>query len=157
MPAAAQSVWLPLDDCGSDNGSLVVLPSFQEPPCSSSATAAESGREVSQAGESRQEEADEAGGALLLTVLAGSAVVFSSRLWHCSGRNSSALARRVLYAQYSEGAMLDGSASDTPLNFAVPCSATVQDAAPAASVARGGADTVGLAEYETGALESSRT
>lgn len=46
---------------------------------------------------------------LVLEVPAGGAVVFSSRLWHCSGPNGTDRVRRVFYAQYSEKPIGDGA------------------------------------------------
>lgn len=36
-------------------------------------------------------------------------MVFSSRLWHCSGPNATDVQRRVFYAQYSEQPITDGA------------------------------------------------
>jgi hypothetical protein len=49
---------------------------------------------------------------------AGSLVLFSSKMPHCSGTNRSALPRRVFYAQYSAGVI--GRSATEPLCFAVP-------------------------------------
>jgi hypothetical protein len=49
---------------------------------------------------------------------AGSLVVFSSKMPHCSGPNESELPRRVFYAQYSDGVI--GRSATEPLCFAVP-------------------------------------
>lgn len=66
----------------------------------------------------RKQRAEEGGGGgsatrnasgTLLEVPAGGAVVFSSRLWHCSGPNGTDRARRVFYAQFSEEPITDGA------------------------------------------------
>ena len=69
----------------------------------------------------------------VLHVAPGSAVLFSSRLWHRSGPNTSVDSRRVFYVQYSPVAITgglrkkakDGDGLATPLNFAVKAAAAV--------------------------------
>lgn len=87
--------WCPLDHAHAANGTLVV-----------------------EGGEEGGEEATGGGRGIALDVQCGSAVVFSSDEWHCSGPNASPADRRVFYAQYSLQPVLVGAA---PLSFAVPC------------------------------------
>eukprot|EP00967_Tisochrysis_lutea_P054247 scaffold67772_cov35-Tisochrysis_lutea.AAC.1 len=102
------SVWCPLDDVTEANGCLVLLPKDapQPPDASPDLPASDHTRQW-------LEKAPES---VHLHVCAGTAVLFSSRLWHCSEANLSAGDRRVYYAQYSQGP-IGGEAS--PLSLAV--------------------------------------
>lgn len=51
-----------------------------------------------------------------ISVPQGSGVVFSSLLWHCSGPNTTALPRRVLYAQYSDTVITSHTSSRSHAN-----------------------------------------
>lgn len=157
------SLWCPLDDVDSRNGTLQVpegteihtvdlsVDDFEWTP---TAPAVE---EVI----STLPQSDDGGGSrggspstsacpsssLSIAAAPGSAVVFSSLLWHCSGPNLSASPRRVIYAQYSRRVITSTSGSHSgndapsgdetraspsvkkmrihpprlPLSFAIPC------------------------------------
>ena len=87
------SVWIALDDAGPGNGGLVL-------------------GGVGEEGSMEEKKVP-------LSVAAGDAVVFSSKLWHCSGPNTSKRSRRVFYAQFSALPIL-GKQSPFPLCFSVP-------------------------------------
>jgi ectoine hydroxylase-related dioxygenase (phytanoyl-CoA dioxygenase family) len=105
------SFWCPLDDITEDNGCLLLLPfdAPQPPGASPDLPASEPALDWLQ-GEAA------APHVLSMNVRAGTAVLFSSQLWHCSKPNVSGRDRRVFYAQYSVGAV-GGEAS--PLSLAV--------------------------------------
>lgn len=123
------SFWIALDDCDEQNGCLRVQPQhmLQDSEIDGAQLSVDSG--------------------VLLPAAAGDGVLFTSRLWHCSGPNTSAAPRRAFYAQYTcgiltaDGRMLTDSSAGTeqvigadsserlldskslPLAFAVQCSA----------------------------------
>jgi ectoine hydroxylase-related dioxygenase (phytanoyl-CoA dioxygenase family) len=98
------SLWIPLDDIHESNGALRLLPrEAPQPPNSSWWQAATRETELWLEGEA----ADPGRGHVVSTqgMWAGDALVFCSRLWHCSHPNSSSSDRRVFYAQYSAGVL----------------------------------------------------
>ena len=90
------SLWLALDDVDRENGCLRVRGEADGAPAAAAG--------------------DDAG--VPLELRAGDAVVFSSRLWHRSGANTSARPRRAFYAQYSFDPITMGGA---PLRLAIRC------------------------------------
>uniref|UniRef100_A0A7S4NPC3 Phytanoyl-CoA dioxygenase n=1 Tax=Guillardia theta TaxID=55529 RepID=A0A7S4NPC3_GUITH len=154
------SVWLPLCDTTFHNGTLEILPlgdaCYLNPPpgvdkhhpfflsvsssFSGSPRTDDISRKSSEEGD-REQTASEASGSKreqasscpigsVLSVEAGTAVVFASDVWHRSSFNESDKFRPVFYAQYSLGCLLsDGSLaideahikSSGPLAFGVPC------------------------------------
>uniref|UniRef100_A0A7S4EZE5 Phytanoyl-CoA dioxygenase n=1 Tax=Chrysotila carterae TaxID=13221 RepID=A0A7S4EZE5_CHRCT len=102
------SFWCPLDDIDSTNGALVLLPRSAPQPPFPWQTAANDQCEAW-----LRRHAD--GHAHAALVHAGDAVIFSSRLWHCSEPNTSAADRRVFYCQYS----MTPIGGDSPLACAV--------------------------------------
>ena len=124
------SVWMPLDDVHDDNGPLLLLPlsSAQPPDAPYHLPASESCRAWL---------ASAAGVVSASGLAAGSAVVFSSRLWHCSLPNRSDGCRRVFYAQYSAEPIVD--ARTAPLALAVrtsPDAKLLPDASRVVELAR---------------------
>jgi len=95
--------------CSHPIGCLRLLPSDAPQPPSAAADAP--------ASEATLRWLEEEGEALAVDVCAeaGDAVLFSSRLWHCSGPNRTGADRRVYYGQYSRGAI----GGDAPLCLAV--------------------------------------
>jgi hypothetical protein len=85
-PPEYVSVWCPLDDIGGENGALVLLPrDAPQPPAEPGLAASEATASVLEAGE----------GSLAARVRAGTAVLFSSSIWHCSEENRSGADRSV--------------------------------------------------------------
>lgn len=140
------SVWAPLDPCTETNGTLRVsyntavhridasslsagLHEIPTPVLNHVVSMEELGTgpnaEVGDVGEDDEEGSKggvERGRAL--EVPAGSMVLFSYDLLHCSGRNFSEAHRRVFYAQYSQAPITVTAPpplDKTPLNFAIPC------------------------------------
>lgn len=149
LPEAARpeyvSAWCPLDDATKENGTLVLLP-FNATLCEHTAgTGTDAGaskacdwcgpgaskaveallqqqhRDGAQALERRAKHA-----LVVAEVDAGDIVLFSSRLWHCSHINKSSSARRVLYAQYSNGVVAAGPSSSAPLCMAIKAEQTTE-------------------------------
>jgi hypothetical protein len=143
------SLWCPLDAATSENGSLIVPSeaelqtfSYEDLIC---------GR-VDLKGASRSEteladvldsEGDEdlasLGEGRTIAISAGSVIVFSSHLLHCSGPNTSPYPRRVFYSQYSETIISTLSNSSTspsppPLCFAIPCYLSAHPSDPPGSL-----------------------
>jgi hypothetical protein len=104
------SLWCPLDDITDDNGCLLLLPADAPQPPGSSPDRPATEPTLSWL------HSEAAPHVLSMRVAAGTAVLFSSRLWHCSRPNDSGRDRRVFYAQYSVGA-IGGEAR--PLGLAV--------------------------------------
>lgn len=101
------SAWVALDEMrGAQNGSLVLLPRGARPPESGIDHAASKTADTK---------------SVTVSCDAGDAVIFSSRLWHCSGPNPSTSDRRVFYAQYSPDPIRGVGPAAGPLLFAVPC------------------------------------
>jgi|MDSY01.1.fsa_nt_gb hypothetical protein len=120
-PPPYLSVWLALDDTSEANGTLRVIPTAtdpaasDEPHISSSARTTvdtRSGAEECSDAPSKRARLDGIGGAarapsegesaaVVLDAKAGTAILFSSRLWHASGANRTSSTRRVFYAQFS--------------------------------------------------------
>lgn len=91
------SMWCPLDDMTSANGSLEVWPGSHR----------------------RGVEPGEATQGVLLTPCPGSVVLFASTLWHRSGRNDTEVNRRAYYLQYSLNPIM---AKEGPVSRAIPIS-----------------------------------
>jgi ectoine hydroxylase-related dioxygenase (phytanoyl-CoA dioxygenase family) len=132
------SLWCPLDSTTSENGTLMVpagtpIQTFSLDSFLSSTTAVEipipstdeDGRTDAQDDEQSLKEG------IPIIAPAGSVVIFSSHLLHCSGPNTTSQPRRVFYSQYSEAVITINSSSSQqqqtphppppPLCFAVPC------------------------------------
>lgn len=102
------SVWCPLDDVCTANGTLTLVPL----PDSDA---------VPDDVDDTRPEADPPS-AVSVVARAGDVVVFASDVWHRSAPNTSPTARRVLYAQYSPAPITPtGRPGAAPLCFAVPC------------------------------------
>jgi hypothetical protein len=120
------STWVALDDITEENGALVLLPrdaNLAAPSATGSAAHLvpqprwfEPASAVVEAWlntHGRQVSLSAAG------MCAGDAIVFSSRLWHCSEPNGSTSDRRVYYAQYSRRPILSAGARSATLQAAV--------------------------------------
>ena len=88
------SLWISLDDLNEDNGPLVLLPLSVQQPSSPWHEPADAHTE---------QWLEEHASHLLSTsaLRAGDAVLFSSRVWHCSAPNWASRDRRVFYCQFS--------------------------------------------------------
>jgi hypothetical protein len=128
------SIWCALDDTNAANGGLLLRPLLlhaEDPGHADTTTAipaATTSSSSSNTSESSSAEAEASHPAaatdvVVAEVKAGSAVAFSSRVWHCSGPNTTTSARRVYYAQFSAEPIL-GRRSVHPLCFAVPLEPT---------------------------------
>lgn len=112
-PSEYTSVWVALDDVSPANGTLTLIPLHD-----------------TASGEAVEEDPDDSthdpASAVTITLAAGGAVMFDSRVWHRSGPNASPAFRRVLYAQYAPGVVtvrgLARAGTGRPICFAVPCS-----------------------------------
>lgn len=133
------SVWCALDDCSASNGALAFATNTRvlELDCSSNTLFSGNKRKhghhhlfdgLPSFIPDTKIRADTSNWGLgsPMVIPAGTAVLFSSRTWHCSGANTSESPRRVLYAQYSPTTILAWDSTDeesaTPLSFAVDCS-----------------------------------
>jgi len=111
------SVWCALDDIDRTNGCLVILPGdAPQPPHAWHEPASPACSEWLDGRSKRH--------SLAGCVAAGTAIVFSSRLWHCSEPNRAERDRRAFYAQYSLGAI--GGESD-PFVLAVRTAPSAPD------------------------------
>lgn len=114
------SLWIPMDDITEDNGALILLP-----------------RDAAAGAPAWHEQANDAIEAWFQThglpaslsasgLRAGDAVLFSSRVWHCSEANRSDHDRRVYYAQFSRAPVMSGAGGgargrcSSPLSLALP-------------------------------------
>ena len=104
------SVWCALDDIDETNGTLLLLPRDAPQPSSPWHQPADVATKswLESTGRSH---------AVAATVRAGDAIVFSSRLWHCSEPNVSGASRRAFYAQYAPRVI---GAPAAPICLAIP-------------------------------------
>ena len=122
------SLWIPLDDISESNGALILLPRDASLP-SDGTRAAPPPPWHQPANDDVESWFSTHGTRTRASVTtaglgAGDAVLFSSRLWHCSEPNRSEHDRRVYYAQYSRRPIGSGQGaacpSLSPLSLAVP-------------------------------------
>jgi ectoine hydroxylase-related dioxygenase (phytanoyl-CoA dioxygenase family) len=128
------SLWCPLDSTTRENGTLIVPAGTPIQSLSfsdlSSGTAVVEIPSADQDEEGRTDLQGVSGEGIPIITTAGSVVIFSSHLLHCSGANSTSHPRRVFYAQYSEAVITVDSTPQQqnplppPLCFAVPCHLT---------------------------------
>lgn len=113
------TLWCPLDDVTADNGTLVVNRSIELVQAPSRAIQCDrpiKRAKLMEAAQPIYSDTDGCGG-LALEVDAGTLILFSSKLPHCSGPNRTQHLRRVFYAQYSPKPI---GGSEMPLCYAVP-------------------------------------
>lgn len=128
------SLWCPLDTVTEENGTLIIPSGV---PIYEYSYEELDGRKVNESPPIHPDElfpidschddnSDDSNHPLLnngqpLLISAGSIVIFSSHLLHCSGPNTTSQPRRVFYSQYSETIISSHPSRSTPLCFAIPC------------------------------------
>jgi len=112
------SIWCALDDSYESNGGLELCPlnKFEEISKQSTSTGEPTSKRANPNACSKR---TRAGAGAVAEVETGGAIVFSSRVSHRSGPNTTSSARRAYYAQFSARPIL-GRRSPSPLCFAVP-------------------------------------